>query len=877
MKKKLMYLSIVTAFGVSLSSCNSGSDAQGASSSHNSLSSALGIGICGLTSSPKSITIEDVQTIIKGSSKGLSAHLTCSNDEVVDITSDSNTNWSSSDYDILNVDNKNYKGKVTGVEVGNATLKVTYSGLTTTKPVSVVNSYCGKSAQMIGTHVEPAQLSSIPVGGEAELHLYADCSNDMHPDITNYATWQSSSKLTIDINNDTHKGLITGKQKGSANISALLDGEKVYDHRINVDSALLKSLDISGSSTIAKGLTSQLKVIGVYSDGDNVDVTKIAKYSVVYGNIAIDESGVISAKDEGEFKVQVTLDGKFGYLEGYVTPAKLLKFTLDNPNIVFTPYLNTNTSITAKAHYSDGKVISIPSSGLNCEMEGNQTNIIQNLTGGCTFSQLGEVNSSVNVKVTYPEDFGLPEQSAKISVSLAPLKSIKLQAPTGTFILGNRIKYKVNLILADNSVVDVTKSLLLTLENNSRVKQAFSPTTPILFDNAAEEIIFNQPISPVSSYKLVAKIGNLESSVEYNDVRTNEITRQQLNEKILSAFNSEIINKIRSGEWYAIRYNKTDSKSEKNDDITKLITSLSSNSTLSINDLSPKDYERSSNIYNSAIDYDQNDPDYKITARLERNPSNRSSQVILSEFCNNTPVTQTFSTASISIATTEGFSWGFAEKIGLDVAIKEGINFGAFKGEITTTAKSEFNSNQAWNKQTTETISLGGATATVPPRKHAIVISTLHNTDYYYDGKLPLKLNGAFPVIFRIVDHKNHVKAIGVVDLASIYKKGKDTYLDKFFELSNNKLYLDLSPQLSSSGGENNKTITHSIYFVDDNATGQLPCIYPNGVQGGKGLQGGKAGNSLNKVYYSSDLPSLSHDKGFEFLNRKPDLITTQY
>lgn len=874
MRKKLIYLSVLTTLSLSLSACLDSEGASNVGSSTNkSSSSNLGSGGCGFFNSAKSIEIDDVQTLTKGSSKGLSAYVVCKNGNKLDITADSSTNWSSTDYNIIEVDNKNYKGKVTGVGIGNATLKVVHDGLTATKQISVVNSYCGTSAQMMGAHVEPAKLDSLPVGGEAELHLFADCTNNTQVDITNYATWQSSSKLTVEVNDEGHKGLITGKQRGSANISATLDGQKVYDHKINVDSALLKSLEVSGDTNIAKGLKSQLKVIGVYADGDNADVTKITKYSVVYGEITIDENGLIHAKGEGNFKIQASLDGKFEYLEGHVTGAKLSSFTLESSSLVFTPYLNTSASIKAIAHYSDGRTQSIPTEQLQCEMEGEQTNIIQNQTNGCTFSQLGEVNTKVNIKVTYLNDLSLAEQHATASVSLARIKGIQLLAKSGEFIVGNMTPYKVNVLLDDNKLVDITKNLTLKVIVNN-IEERFEPKTPLLFDKDAGEIIFNKPITPLTPYTLVARIGDpktgysFESSISYNHVHTNEITREELNDMLVSTFKAEILKQLESrGAWSAVVYK--DNKAENSELVTKFFAGMASGkSKLLITPLSDDDNKKVSNIYNKVIDYDENDPEYKVTARLERNVSNREKEVVLSEFCNNSPVTQTFSSASITHSFMDGFSWGIGEKIGWDIALKaQGAPF-IFKGDVTHTYKFEFSASQTWTKQDSTTYSLGGATVTLPPRKHAIVVSTIHNTDYYYDGKLPLKINGEFPVIFRIIDSKNNIKGIGVIDLAKIYVSGKNTYLDRFFELSNHKLYLDLSPQLSASGGNGNRTVTHSVYFVDDNQTGTLPCIYPNMSQNT---------HNLSKQYKSDEIQGLSHKHGFEFLNHKPDLIETQH
>lgn len=877
MRKKLIYLSVLTTLSLSLSACLDSEGASNVGSSTNkSSSSNLGSGGCGFFNSAKSIEIDDVQTLTKGSSKGLSAYVVCKNGNKLDITADSSTNWSSTDYNIIEVDNKNYKGKVTGVGIGNATLKVVHDGLTATKQISVVNSYCGTSAQMMGAHVEPAKIESLPVGGEAELHLYADCTNNTQVDITNYATWQSSSKLTVEVNDEGHKGLITGKQRGSANISATLDGQKVYDHKINVDSALLKSLEVSGDTNIAKGLTSQLKVIGVYADGDNIDVTKITKYSVVYGDITIDENGLIHATGEGNFKIQASLNGKFEYLEGHVTGAKLLNFTLDNNNLVFTPYLNTSASIKATAHYSDGRTQLIPTEQLQCEMEGEQTNIIQNQTNGCTFSQLGEVTTKVNIKVTYLNDLSVAEQHATASVSLAPIKGIQLLAKSGEFVVGNMTPYKVNLLLDDNKIVDITKNLTLKVRvNNFEPDPKEEIFSPLLFDKNAGEIIFNKPITSLTPYTLVARIGDpkigysFESSITYDQVHTDETTREQLNDMLVSTFKNEILKQLESrGAWSALVYKN--GRAEDSEQVTNFYLGMASGkSKLSITPLSDDDNKKVSNIYNKVIDYDQNDPEYKATVRIERNPSNRSQEVILSEFCNNTPVTHTFNTASKTVGYSYGFSWSNAFKAGTDITVKgAGPAILGVKGELSVTNKFEFTRTETWTRQDTDNYSLGGATVTLPPRKHAIVVSTIHNTDYYYDGKLPLKLNGDFPVIFRIIDAKNNIKGMGVIDLAKIYVSGKNTYLDRFFELSNHKLYLDLSPQIYSSGNNGNRTVTHSVYFVDDNQTGTLPCIYPNMLQ---------STHNLSKQYKSDEIQGLSHKHGFEFLNRKPDLIETQH
>lgn len=808
------------------------------------------------------LEVRDVLPFPIGASRQLSAYVKCGSKEF-DITHDSLTSWSSSNTKILDVDSNGFKGLATGIALGTAYVKVTHDGLSKAMPVSIVNSYCGVNTQMVGAHVEPANYNSIPVGGQQELHLIADCNNGTTADITQYGSWQSSSKLILNVNNTDHKGLTEGVKKGRAIISVSLDTDEVYERAINVDGAVLENLVVNGDAIVSRGLTTQLNITGIYADSSEVNVTKIAKYTVVYGNVSVGTNGVVKAIGEGAYKIQVSLDGKTASFEGLVTSARLIGFSLNNPNMILTPYLNTTVALTATANYSDGSKQAIPNSQLRCEIEHAQTDIIQNTTDGCSFSQIGEVENNTNVKVSYINDLTLPEQRANIKISLSPIKGVSLISDNpNKFIVGDEKPYEVKVLLANGDKIDVTSSMKLTLMANN-VKQDFTPMVPILFDSKNKVIIFNKEITSMTPYKLIAKIGDLESSITYSNVHTNELSVHDLNTLLVNTFRDKIKEDLLNRDPDMQAYIVKDGIAHPDNELKHFFRYVASEQ-IQINNLSSEDIGKASSIYNKAIDYDTNDPNYKVTVQLERNPDNRSNQVILSEFCNNTPVTQSFSTASISTSQTDGYSWGLGEKLGLDIAAKGGANLFGFKGEVTQTTKFEFSSSQTWNKQDTYTYSLGGATVTLPPRQHAIVVSMLHNTDYYYHGKLPLKLNGGYPVVFRVYDPVSNISGVVAVNLAKIYIKGRNEFLDHFFEVNDNKLYLDLEPQLSSSGGKDIKTATHSVYFVNDNDTGVLPCIYPN--------SNGNLHDST-KQYNSGDLPMLSKQTKFEFLNSKPDFI----
>ena len=166
---------------------------------------------------------------------------------------------------------------------------------------------------------------------------------------------------------------------------------------------------------------------------------------------------------------------------------------------------------------------------------------------------------------------------------------------------------------------------------------------------------------------------------------------------------------------------------------------------------------------------------------------------------------------------------------------------------------------------------MGNASIKVPPGKHAIVVSTIGNSDFFYKGKLPLKLTSSFPVVFRLNDTVNKISAVGKAGLNDIYYAG--TTADQYFEMAKSgTIYLDVKPQVLSTGGKTYRTVSHSVYFVNDSASGNLTCIYPTGTQ--NGLQ--TVAKSVSRTLPSQQLLQLKNTSDYNFLNRKPDLILPQ-
>lgn len=825
----------------------------------NNIAHQLGWSGCTLADAEK-IELTGADTIEVGDSVSYQAALICKNGDSVDVSYDGN--WSSGNYNILDVNNQSDKGKTTAKAIGNTTINYSYQGQRLSKPVAVVKSYCGSGANLISTTVEPANLRSLPVGGSVQLAMYASCSNGTRVDVTSSAQWQSSDQSIIKINN----AQLSGIAKGSATISATLGANSVFAKEVTVDRILINSLDIYGESKIAKGASSQLLLRANYADGSVANVTNLAKYSVIYGGIIISESGLITATNSGSYEIQAELDGAHSIFDGEVTAAQMVAINLNNNNFTLTPYINSLATISATAVYSDGTLVTIPPEQLSCDMQSRADNLNQN---GCSFQQISAKEGQNQIKVSYLPNPLLPITPVMISVSLSPIKGLELTAERkDIYFVGNEVKYQVNLVLQDNSKVNITKNIPLQTAVNGQVTP-FSPTMPIVFDNTNQVLIFNKEIGSLTTYKVYAQIDKIKSNeLSYSNVAINQQNIYDFNNALVNAFKSSILQAVKSSSWTPLRYSNNAVSEYPS---VKGFFANNNFTTLQVESLSGDTFSKISSLFKTNLDYDVNDPNYQVQPVISRNLGNRADTIILTEFCNNTNVDQTFSTASISSSSTEGFSWGLGEKFGFDVAAKAGANILGFSGEVTQTTKFEISSSQNWNNSKTETFNMGNASIKVPPGKHAIVVSTVGNSDFFYKGKLPLKLTSSFPVVFRLNDTANKISAVGKAGLNDIYYAG--TAADQYFEMAKSgTIYLDVKPQVLSTGGKTYRTVSHSVYFVNDSASGNLTCIYPTGTQ--NRLQ--TVAKSVSRTLPSQQLLQLKNTSDYNFLNRKPDLILPQ-
>jgi hypothetical protein len=125
------------------------------------------------------------------------------------------------------------------------------------------------------------------------------------------AVWSSSSTGVATINSGT--GAATAVGAGSATIT-VTSGSSFASTVLNVTAANLKSISVIPAATsIALGITQQLKALGVYDNGTTADLTEIATWKASSADLSVTGGVVItnSSATVGEL-VSVTATDLFG-------------------------------------------------------------------------------------------------------------------------------------------------------------------------------------------------------------------------------------------------------------------------------------------------------------------------------------------------------------------------------------------------------------------------------------------------------------------------------------------------------------------------------------------------------------------------------------
>jgi trimeric autotransporter adhesin len=193
---------------------------------------------------------------------------------------------------------------------------------------------------------------TVPKGVSATIKATGFYSDKTSKDITRDASFTLNSGLSVDA-----LGIIstadTNLSVGEYEIKATLDKKEAIS-TLTIKAADLKEISLGNEVTIAKGLSTTLTAIGIYTDKSKKDISKDVFWS---GDINISSDplnfGKIEATAVGNYKITATKGGVTTTSTVRVSPAVLESITIEPGNISLPK--GTSQELKVFGKYTDGK------------------------------------------------------------------------------------------------------------------------------------------------------------------------------------------------------------------------------------------------------------------------------------------------------------------------------------------------------------------------------------------------------------------------------------------------------------------------------------------------------------------------------------------
>ena len=450
--------------------------------------------------------------------------------------------YSSSDSNVVSISSK---GVAKSKNPGDATLTVKLaSGESHSVKVHV------SDAKLVSIQVTPA-IPSLSLGMTQQFTATGIFSDNTHQDITNQVTWKSSDKKVATITpggaeqeDDDDEVIISGglatvtgigkttvtasygHQENSNNNSEKSGkngdkGKKSDDHGkkislisastvLTVKSITLTSLSITPSTiSIPAGLSQQLSVSGIYSDGSKKDLSAVVNWSSSDTAIAsvsnIAPKGLVYAATTGAATITVTEPGTGLTATASIsaTPAQLVSINV-TPGVV-SAARGLNQQFIANGTYTDKSVKDI-SAAVTWSSSNVLSSSISNAAGTNGLAAAVDVGLST-ISATDPAS-GIAA-TASFTVTPALLVSLTVNPLSANIALGLSTNYTASGKYTDQSVKDLTtvvtwNTLDITVAQVSNASGSNGLVTPIAIGTTSVTAI--EPATGISASATVVAI-----------------------------------------------------------------------------------------------------------------------------------------------------------------------------------------------------------------------------------------------------------------------------------------------------------------------------------------------------------------------------------
>ena len=394
-------------------------------------------------------TIKSIQVspttanLAKGTNLQLSANAVLSDGSTQNVTG--SVAWSSNASSVCTV---NAGALATAVNIGSCTATATSGSVSASASLTIT------PATLTGITLTPPN-PSVSSGGSLQLKSIGSFSDGSTQDMTSSVTYKSSNLVIAAV---TPGGLLNGLTPGSAKITAS-SGSVSASTSATVTSATLQSLTIgTGILTVAAGISSQLSVIGNYSDGSTQDLSTTVTWSSSASSVAaVSATGNVTGIVAGSATITATLGSISGTDSVTVTPATIVSVTV-NPLSV-TLGAGQSQLFTATATFTDGSSTDVTSSVHWSVVNPLLANISNSIGNPGVLTALVAGNSSVSASI------GSVSGSANLYVTAATLTGITV-GPTGlSLALGVPGQLTATGTFSDGSTQDITASVAWSSSN----------------------------------------------------------------------------------------------------------------------------------------------------------------------------------------------------------------------------------------------------------------------------------------------------------------------------------------------------------------------------------------------------------------------------
>jgi len=409
----------------------------------------------------KSLSIEGIQSIVRGMITPFKALAIYDNGQSIDVTSQ--VTWTLED-DLAKINKDNIPGLLLGIGTGEVTLRASFQDLMVTRKISIT------APKIISLSIHP--FGNSPLGLEYQYQAYATFDDGNVLDVTSQTTWESEDPSVVTISNIINNaGKAIARGEGETKIIATISGITVSSIFKSLP-AQLKSLTIPSIESLAKGLKNQFTLIGLYTDGKTIDLSDLAVWNVT-GNSQISNipglSGLLQAMGVGSSKITASFGGMTATTSIIITPAKLSSISISPQSQFIGKGLKKN--YIAMGLFSDGT---------KKDITREVTWIVDSRNDGVYDTIIGEISNLPETKGNFSsssEGYAIISASLDgvtgstgVTVTKAELISISLGAPVS---IANGLNGKITAIgtFSDGTTKDITAEAIFTTVGNLFINQ----------------------------------------------------------------------------------------------------------------------------------------------------------------------------------------------------------------------------------------------------------------------------------------------------------------------------------------------------------------------------------------------------------------------